>query len=60
MGALELYIEQMPNSALQTTRVYWRDMLHQEQLLNDIEMYEAKKASDLKWFHPSGMARFRG
>lgn len=57
ISALDLYIAQMPNSALQTTRVYWRDMLHMEQLPDDNEFYEAKKKSDVTWFHRAGLAR---
>ena len=57
MGALDLYIAQMPNSSLQTTRVYWRDKLHMEQLPDDLEWYEAKKIAGLGWFHRAGLAR---
>lgn len=57
MGALDLYTQQLPNSALQSTRVYWRDMLHMEQLLDDQDWYEKKKKAELDWFHRQGLAR---
>lgn len=57
MGALGLYIAQMPNSTLQSTRVYWRDMLHMEQLPGDAEWYESKKKADPAWFNRAGLAR---
>lgn len=48
---------EMPNSSLQTTRVFWRDMLHMEQMPDDAEWYEIKKRVDGEWFHCDGLAR---
>ena len=49
----------MINSTLQTTRIYWRDMLHMEQLPDDVLAYEDKKKTDIGWFNKNGLARFR-
>ncbi len=56
MPAFDLYVAQMPNSTLQSARVYWRDMLHMEQLPTDMEWYKTKKEAHLAWFNSFDVA----